>query len=570
MIVCQLSSRCEANTVIEPFLKSQLEPIAARQRRWRSQCRLALCWGAAAIAGFGLVLIERLAGTSVNWWLVLLAVATGIASLVLWRKAQKWSPDFRQIAREIEQHHPDLHALLLTAVEQQPDPATGHFNFLQQRVIDEAISQNQRHQWLETIPRRRLLAMEWAQLFALAALVCAMVAGWRSPASLAAKAALAASAEPSVAVTPGDTSLERGSALVVLARFPGPLPSGAELVAEGPGFSRRILLIKNLDDPVFGGSIPEVTNAFSYRVEYAGHETRSFQVTVFEHPRLERADAKIHFPDYTGLADKEIKDTHRISGVEGSRLALSLRLNKPVASARLVAKDNSIIALAVATNQPAASLTNFSLDVSKTYALQLVDSEGRTNKVPAQFVLEALKSRTPELKLTAPRGDQRPSPLEELAFQGEVWDDFGIRSYGLAYTVAGQETQFVELGQGSAANEKRPFNYVLRLEGLSLQADQLVSYFLWADDMGPDGQIRRTSSDMYFAEIRPFEEIFREGQAQDAQSQEQQQGQQGGGGNQALKLAELQKQIINATWKVQRQNGTSAPRAATNSRAQFE
>jgi hypothetical protein len=250
---------------------------------------------------------------------------------------------------------------------------------------------------------------------------------------------------------------------------------------------------------------------------------------------------------------------------------LSLRLNKPVASARLVAKDNSIIALAVATNQPAASLTNFSLDVSKSYALQLVDGEGRTNKVPAQFVLEALKNRTPELKLTAPRGDQRPSPLEELAFQGEVWDDFGIRSYGLAYTVAGQETQVIELGQTSAANEKRPFSYVLRLEGLSLQADQLVSYFVWADDMGPDGQIRRTSSDMYFAEIRPFEEIFREGQAQDAQSQEQQQGQQGGGGNQALKLAELQKQIINATWKLQRQSGSSTSRTgSTGTRPQFE
>src|SRR5204863_9638758 len=74
----------------------------------------------------------------------------------------------------------------------------------------------------------------------------------------------------------------------------------------------------------------------------------------------------------------------------------------------------------------------------------------------------------------------------------------------------------------------------------------------WADDIGPDGNVRRTSSDMYFAEVRPFEEIFREGQSQDAESQ--QRSQESGGGNEALKLAELQKQIVSATWNLQRQS----------------
>ena len=65
-----------------------------------------------------------------------------------------------------------------------------------------------------------------------------------------------------------------------------------------------------------------------------------------------------------------------------------------------------------------------------------------------------------ESYLTAPRGDQRVSALEEITFQGEAWDDFGLRSYGLAYTVAGEDTKFIELGQGTGANEKRhaPFS----------------------------------------------------------------------------------------------------------------
>src|SRR5581483_10158506 len=187
---------------------------------------------------------------------------------------------------------------------------------------------------------------------------------------------------------------------------------------------------------------------------------------------------------------------------------------------------------------------------SGAYELQLIDREGRTNKQPARFVFAALSNRAPELKLTMPRGDTQPTALEEIAFDGTVWDDFGVRRYGLAYTVPGQETRFVEIGQTVPAGEKHPFHYLLRLEDLGLQPDQLLSWYLWAEDVGPDGQVRRNPGDLYFAEIRPFEEIFREGDSQGGGG--------GGGGEadrQAGRLAELQKQIINATWRLQRQQG---------------
>jgi hypothetical protein len=82
-----------------------------------------------------------------------------------------------------------------------------------------------------------------------------------------------------------------------------------------------------------------------------------------------------------------------------------------------------------------------------------------------------------------------------------------------------------------------------------VDVDQVVSYFAWADDYGPDGQVRRTFSDMFFAEVRPFEEIFRADQSGAAESGNQGQP---NGGNQATKLAELQKEIVVATWKLQR------------------
>jgi hypothetical protein len=304
--------------------------------------------------------------------------------------------------------------------------------------------------------------------------------------------------------------------------------------------------------------VADVTTNLVYHVEYAGQRTRDFKVSVFEHPRLERADANLAYPDYTAQPPKRIENTRRLTAVEGTRLDLELQLNKPVASARLVSKDGNRTAIAfqVQTNRAAATLKQFLLETNKTYELHLVDLEGRTNKVPAQFVFEVLKNRTPEMHLASPRGDIRPSPLEEISFEGTVWDDFGVPAYGLAYTVAGQETKFVELGRSVPAKEKRPFKYLLRLEELGLRPDQLVSWFIWADDLGPDGQVRRTTGDLFFGEVRPFEEVFTEGQGNEGQSEQGQSGSRSGQ-NQTERLTELQKQIISATWKLQRDHASS-------------
>ena len=276
---------------------------------------------------------------------------------------------------------------------------------------------------------------------------------------------------------------------------------------------------------------------------------------VFEHPKLERADAKIQFPAYTQLPEKTIEDTRRISAVEGSALSYTLQLNKSVKSARLVPRkgDGEVVNFTPDATKPFATLANFPLVASATYALELVDADGRTNKVPAQFVLDALRNRAPELKLASPRGDQRVSALEEIQFAGEAWDDFGLRAYGIAYSLGGAEPTLLQLGEGASAKDKRPFSHVLRLEELGAAPDQLVAWFAWADDVGPDGEVRRTATDMYFAEVRPFEEIFRQGQGGAGEGEEEKGEQKGSPKEQMGKLAELQKQIINATWKLRRQ-----------------
>nr|NIQ95868.1 hypothetical protein [Desulfuromonadales bacterium] len=78
-----------------------------------------------------------------------------------------------------------------------------------------------------------------------------------------------------------------------------------------------------------------------------------------------------------------------------------------------------------------------------------------------------------------------------------------------------------------------------------------MTYFFWAEDLAANGESRRVNSDLRFAEVRHFEEIFREGMAGESAQQQQQQ-QEGQQGNQSEELIKQQKEVLNATWKLKR------------------
>jgi len=548
---------------MDPLLQARLEPIARDRRRWRRLRALTRCWLAAAGVSLLLLLVCRLAGWGTVWlpWLGL--GLAGFCGLLLARRRWVEPIDYRALARQIEQENPRLHALLLTAIEQRSEEGAERLHYLQERVIQEALEEYRRKPWGQSTVERLFFA-HCAHLGSLGLLVVALLAlCWTGPPAPASDSAYSRG----VTVTPGDTRVERGSRVVVLARFHRRLPAEATLVAHAAGQEeRRWPMTRNLNDPVFGATLPEVGADLSYRIEFAGEATREFQVTVFDLPRLERADARITYPAYTGWPEKLVPDTRRVSAVEGSAVDLIFHLNKPVASATLVPTNGPAVTIS-ATSAANVLAARLNLDRSQRYQLRLVDAEGRTNKLPAAFVLEALSNRPPELKLLAPRGDQRVSPLEEIGFAAEAMDDFGLRGYGLAYSIGGGEIQWIELGQGAAAHEKRAFRHVLPLEDLAAQPDQLLSWFAWADDLGPDGQARRTSSDLFFAEVRPFDEIFREADSAANSSPDPSANPEGGPG---ARLAELQKQIILATWKLQHPTGTKGtgtPRVARSKAA---
>jgi hypothetical protein len=539
--------------MITPLLRLAFDPVHQRRRRVRRLRLLALSLCAAAIVSAALLV----AGAA--FWRAALAAVAGFAltRFFLGRRMNPAEPNYTELARAIETRHPELHAMLLTLVEQHPDPATGKWHLLQQRLFAEVLAASKRLNWVAAVPgsafwRERVFVACSAILLAFVLVGLGIAERLRDSARHTAKA------EQRVTVTPGDTSLERGAGLIVLADFHRNAPGEATLVVHPKNQpEQRIPLVKNLDDPVFGGGLPEIDSALTYRIEYAGQATRDFTVAIYEHPRLDRADATLRFPKYTKLPEKTVPDTHRVSAVEGTALDVTFQLNKPVRSASLVAKDGSVVPLIVSPEAATAVLSDFPVTASETYELKLEDSDGRPNKIAAQFTVDALKNRPPELKFEWPKGDQQVSPIEEVAFRGQAWDDFGISRYGITVNIPGRGDQEIPLGKDTGADEKREFSHLLKLEDLGVKADDLVSWFLWAEDNAPDGHTRRTESDIYFAEVRPFDQTYRKDNGGGEGG--------GGGGGETGKLTELQKQIVSATWNLKRaeavQTGPDNPSA---------
>ena len=161
-------------------------------------------------------------------------------------------------------------------------------------------------------------------------------------------------------------------------------------------------MTRSLEDPTFAGRVESVENDLTYRIEYGGLHTETYRVTVFEYPELQRTDAKLVFPKYTGLEPKTVEDIRHVTAVEGSELTLLFRLNKEVATARLV--DDKAQEIAVTPDGDAKNIykTNFTLTQSRRFKVQLTDKQGRPNKLPAEVVVNVTPIRPATVKMTQP------------------------------------------------------------------------------------------------------------------------------------------------------------------------
>ena len=128
-------------------VQKELGKIASDFRRYRILRTLAFCWGALGLAAAALLLMYWVSGMVFPYAVPTLLSIGLLSAMVVFVRGGRSSVALREIARQVEQDDPKLNTLLLAAAEQNPDPKTGELNFLQLRVISEALEANRKSPW---------------------------------------------------------------------------------------------------------------------------------------------------------------------------------------------------------------------------------------------------------------------------------------------------------------------------------------------------------------------------------------------------------------------------------------
>ena len=486
-----------------------------------------------------------------------------------------WSD--REIARLIEQKHPSLDSLLLTALEHEPqahEPA----GYLHERLIDHALARSATQNWPITVavkPYRRALAAAWIAVIAFLATDIALRLHSPNHKSKIVNHKSEAPASPtafSATLTPGDAEVERNSRVIIEARFTGPVPADATLVTtdlDGTERDRQSMRL-TVDGQVFGGLIAKADRDTRYLVEFAGEKSAPHTLTVFDYPALVRSDVLVTPPDYTKLPAKETKNTQKVTALEGSKIAWKIQVNKPLlagsdagtpartspfephlTAAELFGEDKTIIQLTPSTEDPTLLEAVLTATTSQKYRLHLVDEADRGNKNPPWFTVTVQSNQLAKIEVVFPKRDIQVSSLQELPVEAKISDDLSVVKSGAVFSINGNEKEVAFTHAPTEPRKKQDVHAELLLEKEGAQPRQLVSYYVWAEDTGPKGEVRRNMSDMFFAEVRHFEDIFREAEAPPPEP--------GQPKPKAQKLIELQKQVVNATWKLIRDANGGRP-----------
>ena len=112
-----------------------------QHRRQKLYSGLAVCWAVCAVACLGAIALGQAAGLDVRLaWLIIGTSAAVLAALVFVKVLRVDWLTLAEIVRRIEQHHPALNKLLETASEQISKNDPDKLDYLQQRVLTEALS----------------------------------------------------------------------------------------------------------------------------------------------------------------------------------------------------------------------------------------------------------------------------------------------------------------------------------------------------------------------------------------------------------------------------------------------
>jgi hypothetical protein len=548
--------------------------LAAVRRRWFALAALrasARALGAAALPILGALAIELLVRPQ-GVALILVAGVALLASAALAGFAiarMQPRPDDRRMARFIEERATQvpqaepLDDAVVSAVEVSEGPiAPGREPFVP-LIVDAALSR------LRALPPERLIEAGAIRTAALQAAGSAALLGlvlWLGAPALGRAFDTAQvrffPGSIDVRVEPGDTGVPAGTPLriravvtgreTVLSRYP---PS---LVVSAGGEERTVPMARTGEG--FEYTFESVDRSFSYRVSAGRATSDAYDVTALFPPRVRQIDLRYDYPSFTGLAARDDEDGGDIYGPAGTSVRVRVHTDKPIAEGELAlvlvagAADRGTSTTPLALRRAGDRLleADLVLRADGSYRIRLSDEDGLHTDDHTEYYIRLMDDRPPDVRILRPSADQSITPLEEVTIEARADDDYGIGRFELVFSVGGDQERVVPFARTTGTDVQKVGSRILAAEELGVKPGDVISYYARAWDVGRGKRPTLAQSDIFFLEVKPFSEEFVLAESQGG----------GGGGAAGAQIESLiaaQKEIISATWNLERrsQHGVS-------------
>jgi hypothetical protein len=529
--------------------------------RWRTLCVLRAstrgALGAPIVLGAAVIVSHGIGRAPDALALVGAAALLLAAAAVIWAGLPlRHVPDDRRIARFIEERAPLLDDRLVSAV----DVVRSERRRSSPALIEPMLADAARRAGaidLDTIVPRTALRRAGALAAATLLLLLGICVIGRGPAGQALDAASLAlfPSHVTLEVTPGSAKIRSGEPFTVRARLVGNrAPIAARLeIADGDRWKPSEMAAAG---GAFQLTLPSPASSFKYRVAAGALASPTYDVAVVRAPRVTRIDVDYRYPAALALEPRTEQDGGDVYAPAGTDVRVHIHTDRPVKTGRMALGDGKAIAL----NADAPTMMSGSLEVvaDNSYRIALADADGFSNPGETEYFIRMLEDRPPDVRILAPAADRSVTRLEEVDIEAQAEDDYGIASMDLVYAVRGGPETIVPLGSGRHATSVTG-RHTLYLEDLDVQPGDFVSYYVRARDITRGTRSSVARSDIFFLEVKPFEQEFRLARSQ---------AQAGGGGSSVDDLVTAQKEIVVATWKLDRRaQAAKGPRPEQDIRA---
>ncbi len=310
-----------------------------------------------------------------------------------------------------------------------------------------------------------------------------------------------------VNVQPGDARVRAGTAFRVRATVRdrhGLLTRATPALTVTAGqASRTVEMVPDGDG--FGFAFESVDRSFTYTVAAGAARSSSYSVTALFAPRVQQIDLEYTYPSFTGLKPRTEEDGGDIYAPAGTRVRLRIRTDKPVASGEI-----AMSSAGAALHRAGDCLLEGDLVLTKddSYRLRLVDDDGLRASGDTEYFIRLMDDRPPDVRILRPSADQPITPLEEVVIEARADDDYGIAAFDLVYAVAGGPARTVKFERTTGTGVEKVGSRLLQAENLDVKPGDVITYYARARDVARGKRSTETRSDIFFLEVKPFNEEF--------------------------------------------------------------